>query len=149
MTGAGESLRVLHRTVYQMKASGSLWGRWVYSRPGLRYWCSEDGWGGGGNKSYIIQNKLSKDSPKASRTSPLHLTPASSFLDKTVAQPVKNPLVPETWVGKIPWRREWLPTPVFWPGESHGLYRTWGRKEFPKSPQRHDWVTFTCTLVSY
>ena len=26
------------------------------------------------------------------------------------------------WVGKIPWRREQLPTPVFWPGESHGLY---------------------------
>ena len=24
------------------------------------------------------------------------------------------------WVGKIPWRREWQPTPVFWPGESHG-----------------------------
>ena len=23
-------------------------------------------------------------------------------------------------VGKIPWRREWLPTPVFLPGESHG-----------------------------
>ena len=22
--------------------------------------------------------------------------------------------------GKIPWRREWLPTPVFLPGESHG-----------------------------
>ena len=26
------------------------------------------------------------------------------------------------WPGKIPWRRERLPTPVFWPGESHGLY---------------------------
>ena len=26
------------------------------------------------------------------------------------------------WVGKIPWRREQLPTPVFWPGEFHGLY---------------------------
>ena len=26
------------------------------------------------------------------------------------------------WVGKIPWRRECLPTPVFWPGEFHGLY---------------------------
>ena len=25
--------------------------------------------------------------------------------------------------GKIPWRRERLPTPVFWPGEFHGLYR--------------------------
>ena len=23
-------------------------------------------------------------------------------------------------VGKIPWRREWLPTPVFLPGEFHG-----------------------------
>ena len=23
----------------------------------------------------------------------------------------------DSWVGKIPWRREWLPTPVFWPGE--------------------------------
>ena len=25
------------------------------------------------------------------------------------------------WDGKIPWRREWQPTPVFLPGESHGL----------------------------
>ena len=24
------------------------------------------------------------------------------------------------WVRKIPWRRVWQPTPVFWPGESHG-----------------------------
>ena len=24
------------------------------------------------------------------------------------------------WVRKIPWRREWLLTPVFFPGESHG-----------------------------
>ena len=27
-----------------------------------------------------------------------------------------------SWAGKIPWRRERLPTPVFWPGEVHGLY---------------------------
>ena len=33
------------------------------------------------------------------------------------------------WVGKIPWRRERLPTPVFWPGELHGLYSPWGHKE--------------------
>ena len=33
------------------------------------------------------------------------------------------------WVGKIPWRKERLPIPVFWRGESHGLYRPWGRKE--------------------
>ena len=31
-------------------------------------------------------------------------------------------------VGKIPWRRERLPT-VFWPGEFHGLYGPWGHKE--------------------
>ena len=28
-------------------------------------------------------------------------------------------------VGKIPWRRDWLPTPVFLSGEFHGL---WGGK---------------------
>ena len=28
------------------------------------------------------------------------------------------------WVGKIPRRREWLPTPVFLPGEFHD--REWG-----------------------
>ena len=28
----------------------------------------------------------------------------------------------DRWVRKIPWRREWLSTPVFWPGEFHGLY---------------------------
>ena len=33
------------------------------------------------------------------------------------------------WVEKIPWRREQLPTPVFWPGEFHGLYSPWGLKE--------------------
>ena len=38
------------------------------------------------------------------------------------------------WVGKIPWRRTWQPTPVFLPGESHGQkslvgYSPWGHKE--------------------
>ena len=38
------------------------------------------------------------------------------------------------WVGKIPWRRAWKPTPVFLLGESHGqrslvAYSPWGRKE--------------------
>ena len=38
-------------------------------------------------------------------------------------------------VGKIPWRREWLPTPVFWSGEFHGqrslegYSSPWGHKE--------------------
>ena len=38
------------------------------------------------------------------------------------------------WVGRIPWRREWQPTPVFLPGESRGQrslegYNEWGHKE--------------------
>ena len=38
------------------------------------------------------------------------------------------------WVGKIPWRRKWPPTPAFLPGEPHGQrslagYGRWGRKE--------------------
>ena len=37
-----------------------------------------------------------------------------------VAHLVKNPpAMWETWVGKIPWRRERAPTPVLWPGEFH------------------------------
>ena len=48
-----------------------------------------------------------------------------------IVQLVKNPpAIWETqfnpWVRKIPWRREWLPTPVFWLGEFHGLYTPWG-----------------------
>ena len=38
------------------------------------------------------------------------------------------------WVGEIPWRRKWQPTPVFWPGEIHGQRSLvgsspWGLKE--------------------
>ena len=38
------------------------------------------------------------------------------------------------WVGKIPCRRKWQPTPVFLPGESHGQrslvgYSAWSHKK--------------------
>ena len=32
-------------------------------------------------------------------------------------------------LGRFPWRRKRLPTPVFWPREMHGLSSPWGRKE--------------------
>ena len=40
----------------------------------------------------------------------------------------------DPWVGKIPWRRKWQPTPVLLPGKSHEQrslvgYSPWGRKE--------------------
>ena len=57
-----------------------------------------------------------------------------------VAQLVKNlPALWETWVQTLGWedplRRERLPTPVFWPGEFHGLYSPWGRKELDTTEQ--------------
>ena len=68
-----------------------------------------------------------------------------------VAQTAKNPpAMHETWVrslgGKICWRREWLPTPVFLPRELHGQrslvgYSPWSCKETDMTEQ----LTFTHT----
>ena len=63
-----------------------------------------------------------------------HIMPFNYNLGFPVAQLVKNPptmLRHEfyPWVGKIPWRREQLPSPVFWPGEFHGLYSSWDHKK--------------------
>ena len=57
-----------------------------------------------------------------------------------VAQLVRNPSAMwETWVWSLgwedPWRRERLPSPVFWPGEFHGLYNPWGCKELDMTEQ--------------
>ena len=51
-----------------------------------------------------------------------------------VTQLVKNPsAMQETWAQSLGWEdpleKERLPTPVFWPGEFHGLYSPCGRKE--------------------
>ena len=56
-----------------------------------------------------------------------------------VAQMVKNSAaMQDTWVrslvGKIPWKRAWEPTPVFFPGDFHGRrslvsYSAWDRRE--------------------
>ena len=41
------------------------------------------------------------------------------------------------WVGKIPWRRKWQPTPAFLPGESHGQRSPWGRRESDTTEHTH------------
>ena len=48
----------------------------------------------------------------------------------------------DPWVGKIPWRRQWHPTPVLLPGKSHGRrslagYSPWGHKELDTTEQLH------------
>ena len=47
------------------------------------------------------------------------------------------------WVGKIPWRRKWQPTPVLLPGKFHGWknligYSPWGHKESDMT----EWIYF-------
>ena len=57
----------------------------------------------------------------------------------------------DPWVGKIPWRRKWKPTPVFLPGESHGQrslvgYSPQGHKESDTTERLH--FHFHGSLVS-
>ena len=79
-----------------------------------------------------------------------------------VAQLVKNlPAMQETWVWslgwEIPWRRERLPTPAFWPGEFHGLYSPWDHKESQNKVWMHKkkiyislivWLPYYCFSVT-
>ena len=41
----------------------------------------------------------------------------------------------DPWVGKIPWRKEQLPTPVSWLGELQGLHSPWGLKKSDATEQ--------------
>ena len=57
----------------------------------------------------------------------------------------------DPWVGKVPWRRKWQPTPVFLPGKSHGRrslvgYSPWGRKESDTTKQLHFHSVYSCHL---
>ena len=43
------------------------------------------------------------------------------------------------WVGKFPWRREWLPTPVFMSGEFHE-WGAWWATVMESQRVKHDWA---------
>ena len=53
------------------------------------------------------------------------------------------------WIGKIPWKRKWQPTPVFLPGKSHGWrslagYSAWG----PKESDMTEWLTLSVLCLA-
>ena len=55
----------------------------------------------------------------------------------------------DPWVGKIPWRRQWHPTPLLLPGKSHGRrslvgYSPWGHKESHTTERLHYTMTNSC-----
>ena len=70
-----------------------------------------------------------------------NLFPFSQSWASLVAQTVTNlPAMQVTWVGRIPWRRAWQPSPVFLLGEFHGQgtlvgYSPWGLKESDTTEQ--------------
>ena len=45
------------------------------------------------------------------------------------------------WVRKIPWRREWLPSPVFLPRKSHGQASLVGLQFTGSQRDGHNWAT--------
>ena len=68
------------------------------------------------------------------RRSEAQLTPKLRYDRIINSDPLRGKDCPFPWVMKIPWRREWLPTPVFLLGEFHGQrslvgYSPWGLKE--------------------
>ena len=42
------------------------------------------------------------------------------------------------WIGKIPWRKAWQPTPVFLPGESHG--QKWWQATVHRVAKSRTWL---------
>ena len=50
----------------------------------------------------------------------------------------------DPWVVKIPWKREWQPTPVLLRGELHGQRSLLGKSPWSHGLE-HDWVTNTFT----
>ena len=60
----------------------------------------------------------------------------------------------DPWVGKIPWRRKWQPTPVLLPRKFHGWrslvdYSPWGCKELDTTEQLHFLSFFIPTMEYY
>ena len=54
----------------------------------------------------------------------------------------------DPWVRKIPWRREWQPTPVFWPGEFHVQRSLAGYSPWGHTRVGYNWETFSFTSLS-
>jgi len=77
---------------------------------------------------------------------------ASSSVESICLQGGRRGIDP--WVGKMPWRRERLPTSIFWPGEFHWLYSPWGRKESDRTEWlslslfKFSWIQYVRYLVS-
>ena len=85
-------------------------------------------------------------------------TPQSPILNSVgaslVAQMVKNLPVCrrheiDPWVGKIPWRRKWQPTPVFLSGEFHGQRKLLGKEIYQEGKNFSESPSLTVTQIKW
>ena len=119
----------------------SHWGLWVCQTESSQFWMAGHGEVGRGEEGTMRQ--ISKGNQKSWRKCELkssdkvglaaHRTPMPQALllwDHGCPGGASGKESPcqcreckrhgfDSWVGKIPWRRKWQPTPVFLPGESH------------------------------
>ena len=84
---------------------------------------------------YVLMEEKRRQSLKGSASlrqvgssAPVRASLIAQLVKKKIRLQCRRPQF-DSWVGKIPWRRERLLTPVFWPGEFHWLYSPWGGKE--------------------
>ena len=126
------------------------WDGWVASLTRWMWvWVNSGSWWGTGRPGML----QFLGSQRVGHDWATELNWTSMWWTSLVAQMVKNlPAMWETWVqswvGKIPWRRQWLATPVFLPGEflAQMSYSPWSCRV------RHDWATNTlvkCVRLLY
>ena len=97
---------------------------------------------------------ISRCSTNAGNTTAFPTPEDLGFLDFSTFQVVlvvKNPPANykrhsfNPWVGQISWRRNWQPTPVFLPGESHGQRSLAGYS--PQGRKESDMTKYACTTT--
>ena len=115
-----ESLRIRHGWATSLSLFTFMhWRKWQPTpvcsclenpRDGGAWWAAISG---------VAQSQTQLKQLSSSSSSQLHQkTPGGSDSKKTTWQCRRCGFNP--WVGMIPWRRKWQPTPVFLPGKSHG-----------------------------
>ena len=86
---------------------------WVWASFGNWSWTGELGvcspWG----------HKESDTTERLNWTGLMGFPSGSMVKNPPAMQKIQKPRF-DPWVRKIPWKRKWQPTPVFFPGESHG-----------------------------
>ena len=89
-------------------------------------------------KTYLVSTCRSMIPPRVKTVSALSSISSGASGEERTCRCRRQELDP--WARKVPWKRDWQPTPVLLPGEAHGQrslagYSPWGRKESDTTQQ--------------